>query len=241
MADHRATTETPTRSRTPRPASLRATSGADWTRCRRCGRWPPRRCSGRNFDDDDDERTRSAPATPNREDQTTTVTRALSPTRRLGGGLVEIPRVPEIDPLDGADDQSGGRRVEAVLLELRAARSAGRPADGEGAVGGLVPALRQPVFVPAAAGSRRHGRRPVRDQGLHRARRAGLGVSGVRPQRQRPAGGAQGSGAFRRRRGAGDRDGRAPVPRRGDPPGDRARSSTSSSTPTSTATRSATS
>ena len=27
------------------------------------------------------------------------MTRALSPTRRLGGGLVEIPRVPEIDPL----------------------------------------------------------------------------------------------------------------------------------------------
>ncbi len=30
---------------------------------------------------------------------TTMMTRALSPTRRLGGGLVEIPRVPEIDPL----------------------------------------------------------------------------------------------------------------------------------------------
>jgi len=32
------------------------------------------------------------------QDHTTTLTR-LSPTRRLGGGLVEIPRVPEIDPL----------------------------------------------------------------------------------------------------------------------------------------------
>ena len=30
----------------------------------------------------------------------TTVTRALSPTRRLGGGLVEIPRVPTKDPLE---------------------------------------------------------------------------------------------------------------------------------------------
>lgn len=30
----------------------------------------------------------------------TTVTRALSPTRRLGGGLVEIPRVPAKDPLE---------------------------------------------------------------------------------------------------------------------------------------------
>ena len=44
-------------------------------------------------------RPRSAPPTPNREDHATTMTRALSPTRRLGGGLVEIPRVPEIDPL----------------------------------------------------------------------------------------------------------------------------------------------
>ena len=33
------------------------------------------------------------------EDHATTVTRTLSPARRLGGGLVEIPRVPEIDPI----------------------------------------------------------------------------------------------------------------------------------------------
>jgi serine/threonine-protein kinase PknG len=38
------------------------------------------------------------PATGDVEEHTT-VTRHLSPTRRLGGGLVEIPRVPEIDPL----------------------------------------------------------------------------------------------------------------------------------------------
>ncbi|MEE9243814.1 MAG: serine/threonine protein kinase, partial [Mycobacterium sp.] len=31
--------------------------------------------------------------------QATTLTRALSPTRRLGGGLVVIPRVPDVDPL----------------------------------------------------------------------------------------------------------------------------------------------
>src|SRR5262249_10926002 len=30
----------------------------------------------------------------------TMVRRALSPTRRLGGGLVEIPRVPATDPLE---------------------------------------------------------------------------------------------------------------------------------------------
>ena len=33
------------------------------------------------------------------DEHTTTVTRQLSPNRRLGGGLVEIPRVPEKDPL----------------------------------------------------------------------------------------------------------------------------------------------
>ena len=33
-------------------------------------------------------------------DHSTTLTRALSPTRRLGGGLVEIPRVPAKDPLE---------------------------------------------------------------------------------------------------------------------------------------------
>jgi serine/threonine-protein kinase PknG len=48
-----------------------------------------------NFDDDEDEPVRSEPA----EIEEPTVGRTLSPVRRLGGGLVEIPRVPEIDPL----------------------------------------------------------------------------------------------------------------------------------------------
>ena len=64
----------------------------------RCARWPPRRCSVRTSTT-----TRracpSAPATPNRRTHTT-ATRALSRTRRLGGGLVEIPRVRAKDPLE---------------------------------------------------------------------------------------------------------------------------------------------
>jgi serine/threonine-protein kinase PknG len=48
-----------------------------------------------NFDDDEQETNRSE---PNDIDEST-VARPVSPTRRLGGGLVEIPRVPEIDPL----------------------------------------------------------------------------------------------------------------------------------------------
>ncbi len=41
----------------------------------------------------------TADPTTDNEDHSTTVVRRLSPIRRLGGGLVEIPRVPEIDPL----------------------------------------------------------------------------------------------------------------------------------------------
>lgn len=47
-----------------------------------------------NFDDEE-ESARSEPI----EVDEPTVSRKFSPTRRLGGGLVELPRVPEIDPL----------------------------------------------------------------------------------------------------------------------------------------------
>ena len=75
--------------------------------------------------------------------------------------------------------------------------------------------MRQRILLPATVEPGRHGRRPVRDQGLRRARRPGLGVFGGRSQRQRAPGGAQRPGAFRRCRGAGHRDGRAAVPGRG--------------------------
>ncbi len=55
-----------------------------------------------------------------------TVARKLSPTRRLGGGLVEIPPVSRDRPAQGVDGQSRCRRGEAVLLELR---SSGGPLD----------------------------------------------------------------------------------------------------------------
>lgn len=53
-----------------------------------------------HFDDDDDDSdalVHSGDTEP--QDSATTITRHLSPTRRLGGGLVEIPRVPARDPL----------------------------------------------------------------------------------------------------------------------------------------------
>lgn len=49
-----------------------------------------------HFDDSDGISVGTAETEP---EDSTTMTRALSPTRRLGGGLVEIPRVREIDPL----------------------------------------------------------------------------------------------------------------------------------------------
>ena len=49
--------------------------------------------------DDDSEGMSAGSAGTEPEEHATTATRAISPTRRLGGGLVEIPRVPEIDPL----------------------------------------------------------------------------------------------------------------------------------------------
>ena len=50
-----------------------------------------------NFDDDDDDSVQTNDTEP--QDQPTTLTRTVSRTRRLGGGLVEIPRVPAVDPL----------------------------------------------------------------------------------------------------------------------------------------------
>ena len=50
-----------------------------------------------NFDDDEDDLY--GPAAGTEPHDVTLATRAIAPARRLGGGLVEIPRVPEIDPL----------------------------------------------------------------------------------------------------------------------------------------------
>lgn len=167
--------------------------------------------------------TRSAAWAPNRRRCTThrgAQAVADPAARRWAGGDPAVSRDRSASRIDGG---SRCRRIEAVLLELRAT---GRPLDRGrrgGGIGGLVPALQQCLFVPAAAGSRGgHGCRPIRDQGLCGARRSGLGVPGRGPQRQRATGGAQGPGAFRGgRRGAGDRDGGAAVPRRGGAPVDR--------------------
>jgi serine/threonine-protein kinase PknG len=52
-----------------------------------------------HFDEDSDN-TSAGTSVTEPDEHHTAVTRALSPTRRLGGGLVEIPRVPAKDPLE---------------------------------------------------------------------------------------------------------------------------------------------
>ena len=76
-----------------------------------------------HFDDDEDS-VRSEPI----EVEELTVARTMSPNRRLGGGLVEIPRVPEIDPL-------AALMVNPVVAESKrfcwnCGRAVGRSADG---------------------------------------------------------------------------------------------------------------
>ncbi|WP_313674799.1 serine/threonine-protein kinase PknG [Mycolicibacterium sp.] len=76
-------------------------------------------------DDDDDVSVRSEPI----ETEEPTVSRGISATRRLGGGLVEIPRVPEIDPLSAM-------MVDPVVAESKrfcwnCGRPVGRSTDGQ--------------------------------------------------------------------------------------------------------------
>ncbi|ORV09285.1 serine/threonine-protein kinase PknG [Mycobacterium celatum] len=53
-----------------------------------------------HFDDDEDEDSSSARTVETESQERVTTTRVAQPVRRLGGGLVEIPRVPDIDPLE---------------------------------------------------------------------------------------------------------------------------------------------
>jgi serine/threonine-protein kinase PknG len=76
------------------------------------------------FDDDEEVSVRSEPI----EIEDSTVARSISATRRLGGGLVEIPRVPEIDPLSAM-------MVNPVVAESKrfcwnCGRPVGRASDG---------------------------------------------------------------------------------------------------------------
>lgn len=99
------------------------------------------------FEDDDDDSVGSVGTEPEAMHHPT-VARKLSPTRRLGGGLVEIPRYPEIDPL-------AALMVNPVVAESkRFCWNCGRPVgrsteDGEAASEGWCPHCNSAYsFVP---------------------------------------------------------------------------------------------
>ncbi len=102
------------------------------------------------FEDDDEDSVGSVGTEPQSMHHPT-VGRKLSPTRRLGGGLVEIPRVPEIDPL-------AALMVNPVVAESkRFCWNCGRPVgrstkDGEAASEGYCPHCNSAYsFVPQLA------------------------------------------------------------------------------------------
>ena len=107
-----------------------------------------------DFDDDDDDFPHiSIPGADNEpQDRMTVATRVLPPVRQLGGGLVEIPRVPDIDPLEAL--MTNPVVPESKRFCWNCGRPVGRSDEGKGSLGGLVPVLRQPVFVPAPAAVR---------------------------------------------------------------------------------------
>ena len=81
-------------------------------------------------------------------DQTTAMTRRWSPTRRLGGGLVEVPRVHERDPLEAL------MKNPVVAEHKRFCWNCGRPvgrssSDGEALSEGWCPHCGSPYsFLP---------------------------------------------------------------------------------------------
>lgn len=99
-----------------------------------------------NFDDSDGVFVSTADTEPH--DQTTMLTRHWSPIRRLGGGLVEVPRVPERDPLEAL-------MTDPVVAESkRFCWNCGRPvgrstSDGEALSEGWCPHCGSPYsFLP---------------------------------------------------------------------------------------------
>ncbi|QUR66153.1 serine/threonine-protein kinase PknG [Mycobacterium spongiae] len=102
-----------------------------------------------SFDDDDDDDTpHLTVASADTEPQDRLTTRVLPPARQLGGGLVEIPRVPDIDPLEAL-------MTDPVVPESkRFCWNCGRPVgrsgpEGAGASEGWCPYCGSPyTFLP---------------------------------------------------------------------------------------------
>jgi serine/threonine-protein kinase PknG len=99
-----------------------------------------------NFDDSDSISVSTADTEPH--EQTTMLTRHWSPIRRLGGGLVEVPRVPERDPLEAL--MTNPVVAEAKRFCWNCGKPVGRStSDGEALSEGWCPHCGSPYsFLP---------------------------------------------------------------------------------------------
>ncbi|HTY32534.1 serine/threonine-protein kinase PknG [Mycobacterium sp.] len=100
-----------------------------------------------DFDDDDDDFLIPGIDTDG-HDRMTVATRVLPPTRQLGGGLVEIPRVRDIDPLEAL--MTNPVVPESKRFCWNCGKPVGRSGDaGEGASEGWCPSCGSPYsFLP---------------------------------------------------------------------------------------------
>jgi len=147
--------------------------------CRRCVRWPLRRSSGPHFDDEDSTSVGTEDTEPH--DHATAVMRLSAVSAASAVALLEIPRVPAVDPLEALMTNPVVGRVENGFC-WNCGRSRGpivarRPC----VVRGLVPTLRKRVLVFCRS-FRPAMRSPIsmRSRAASRARRPGLGVPGLR-------------------------------------------------------------
>ena len=103
-----------------------------------------------DFDDDDDDLPHISLGNVDTEpqDRMTVATRVLPPTRQLGGGLVEIPRVRDIDPLEAL--MTNPVVPESKRFCWNCGKPVGRPSEeGKGSSEGWCPACGSPyTFLP---------------------------------------------------------------------------------------------
>jgi serine/threonine-protein kinase PknG len=101
-----------------------------------------------DFDDDDDDFPLIPGIDTEAPERMTVATRVLPPTRQLGGGLVEIPRVRDIDPLEAL--MTNPVVPESKRFCWNCGKPVGRSSqDGKGASEGWCPACGSPYsFVP---------------------------------------------------------------------------------------------
>ena len=101
-----------------------------------------------DFDDDDDDFPLIPGIDTEAPERMTVATRVLPPTRQLGGGLVEIPRVRDIDPLEAL--MTNPVVPESKRFCWNCGKPVGRSSqDGKGASEGWCPACGSPYsFLP---------------------------------------------------------------------------------------------